>query len=131
MSRSWRWAGVLSTIALVVAIAIGVSVAVVLSALPLDQATLMIDGERVHLPAATGWQAVVVLTVVLLAVMLVALVAIAIAIAAAAFGIAVAAIVAVVTLLFVASPLLLIGWLIWLLARRPSKRAPAGVVAPA
>lgn len=130
-SKGWRWAGVLTTIALVVAIAIGVSIAVVLSALPLDQATVLIDGERIELPAASGWQAVLVLTMVMLAVLLVGLIAVAIAIAATACGVAVAAIVVIVTLLFCASPLLLIGWLIWLLARRPSKPAPNGVAAPA
>ena len=131
MSTAWRWVGVLSTIVLVVAIAIGVSIAVVVSALPLDQATLVIDGERVELPAANGWQAVLALTLALLAVVLAALIAIAIAIAAAAFGVVVAAVVAIVTLLFAASPVLFIAWLIWLLVRRPSKPAPAGVVASA
>lgn len=131
MSTGWRWAGVLAAIALLVAIAIGTAVAVVLSALPFEQATLMIDGERIDLPAASGWQAVLVLTMVMLAVLLAALIAIAIAIAAAAFGVAVAAIVVIVTLLFCASPLFLIGWLIWLLARRPSKPAPTSIAAPA
>ena len=35
------------------------------------------------------------------------------------------------TMLLVASPVLLIGWVVWLLARRPSKPAPTGVVAAA
>ena len=131
MSTGRRWTGVLATIVLVVAIAIGVSFAVLLSILPLDRATLVIDGERVSLPPLGGWQAGLALTMALLAVLLAALIAIVIAVAATAFGIAAAAIVVVVGLLFVASPLLLVGWIVWLIARRPAKPARAGGIVPA
>ena len=119
MNTGWRWTWAVTAIVLVVAIAIGVSVVAVSYALPLDQTTLVIDGERVNLPAVSGWQATLALTLALLAVLLASLIAIAIGIAAAALGVAVAAIVVTLTMLLLASPVLLIGWLIWLLARRP------------
>jgi hypothetical protein len=45
---------------------------------------------------------------------------VAIAVATALFGIAIVVLAVVVTLLLVASPVLLAGWLIWRLARSPS-----------
>jgi len=129
MSTAWRWIGIGALAAIVVATVIGISAAVVLSSIPLDRATLVIDGERVVLPPLSGWQAALALTIVLLAVLLATLIAIAIAIGATVFGVAAAAIIVVLTLLFVASPLLLIGWIVWLLTRRPSRPAPAGIAA--
>ena len=52
MSSGWRWISALAAIVLLVAIAIGVAVAAAWSSLPLDQATLVIDGETVALPRA-------------------------------------------------------------------------------
>jgi hypothetical protein len=131
MSTAWRWTGALAAILLGVALAIGVSAALLLSTLPFDHATLVIDGERVSLPPLSGWQAGLALTVALLAVFLVALVAIVIAIAAAAFGVTAAALVVVASLLLVASPLLLVGWIGWLIARRPAKPTRAGGIVAA
>ena len=126
-----RWIGVPATILLGVAIAIGVSFAVLLSVLPFEQVRLVIDGEQVSLPPLGDWQAALALTIALLAVVVVAVVAIAIAIVAVVFGVVAAALVVAASLLLVASPVLLVGWIVWLAVRRPKKPARAGGMVPA
>jgi hypothetical protein len=128
MSTAWRWIGAATAIVVAVAIAIGISAASVLSSLVLDRVTLVIDGEQIVLPSLSGWQAALAATTALLAVLLATLVAIAIAFGATVFGVAAASIAVLLTLLLVASPLLLIGWIVrmlWLLARRASRPKPA------
>ncbi|MCE9657083.1 MAG: hypothetical protein K8R60_00880 [Burkholderiales bacterium] len=123
MRSGSRWLGVLAAIVLLVAIAIGAAIAAVWTALPLDHATLVIDGETVALPDLAGWPAALALVLAVLAVLLAAVFTVggvAIAIVAAMLGVAVAAVAVVVTLLLFTWPLLLIGWLVWRSARRPS-----------
>jgi len=118
-----RWITSLATILLLVAIAIGAAIVVAWSSLPLDHATLVVDGETVALPSLSGWQAAMALLLAVFAVLVAASVvvgAVAIAVATALFGIAIAMLGIVATLLLVASPLLIVGWLIWRLARGPS-----------
>ena len=122
-SRALRWITSLATIVLLVAIAIGAAIVVAWSSLPLDHATLVVDGETVALPSLSGWQAAMALLLAVFAVLVAASVvvgAVAIAVATALFGIAIAMLGIVATLLLVASPLLIVGWLIWRLARGPS-----------
>jgi len=122
-SRALNWITALATIVLLVALAIGVALAAAWSSLPLDRATVVVDGETVVLPSLGGWQAALALLLAVLAVLAVAIVAVgavAIAVATALFGIAIGVLVVGVTLLLVASPALLVGWLIWRLARGAS-----------
>jgi len=122
-SRTLRWISATATIVVLVALAIGGAIVAVWSSLPLDHATLIVDGETVTLPSLSGWQAALALMLAALAVLVAASVAVgavAIAVATALFGIAIVVLAVVVTLLLVASPVLLAGWLIWRLARSPS-----------
>jgi hypothetical protein len=127
MSTAFRWISALAAIVLLFALLIGCAIAAAWSALPLDQATIVIDGETVSLPSLEGWQAALVLTLAVLAVLVAGIVAaggVAIAIAAAVLGIAVAAITVIVSMLLVASPVLIVGWLVWRLTRGPSTAEP-------
>jgi hypothetical protein len=127
MSKAFRWISALAAIVLLLALVIGCAIAAAWSALPLDQATIVIDDETLSLPSLGGWQAALALTLAVLAVLVAGIVAaggVAIAIAAAVLGIAVAAITVVVSLLLVASPVLIVGWLVWRLARGPSMPGP-------
>ena len=122
-SRAMRWTTALATIILLVAIAIGAALVVAWSAFPLDGATLTVNGETVVLPSLSGWQAAMALMLAVLGVLGLAAVivgAVAIGVAATLFGLAVGALAVVVSLLLFASPVLVIGWLIWRLARTPS-----------
>ncbi|MEO5882105.1 MAG: hypothetical protein ABIQ06_06780 [Caldimonas sp.] len=122
-SRVMRWIVALSAIVLGVAIAIGVAIVAAWSSLPIERAALVLDGESVRLPSLTGWHAALALVLAVFAVLVAAVVtvgAVALALAAALCGILIATLVIVVTLLLVLSPVLLIGWLLWRLARSPS-----------
>ncbi len=91
-SRAMRWITALATIVLLVALAIGVAIVAAWSSLPLDRATLVVDGETVALPSLSGWQAALALMLAVLAVLVAAIVvvgAVAIAVATALFGIAI------------------------------------------
>ena len=122
-SRTMRWITAMAAIVLLVALALGVAIAAAWSSLPLDRATVIIDGETLVLPNLRCWQAALALLLAVLAVLVVAIVtvgAIAIAVATVLFGIAIVVLAVAVTLLLVASPVLLVGWLIWRLARSSS-----------
>jgi hypothetical protein len=122
-NRTWRWINTLATIVLLIAIAIGMALVAAWSSLPLDRATLVVNGETVALPSLSGWPAALALLLAVLAVLVVAIAAVgvvAFAVAIALFGIAIGVLVVGVTLLLVASPVLLVGWLIWRLAHGPS-----------
>ena len=85
-SRAMRWITSLATIVLLVAIAIGAAIVVAWSSLPLDHATLVVDGETVALPSLSGWQAAMALLLAVFAVLVAAIVvvgAVAIAVATA------------------------------------------------
>jgi len=127
----WRWIPLLAATLLLFLIAIGVAVAVAWTMLPLDRATLVVDGETVALPGLSGWQAGLGLTMALFAVVLASVVAIAIAIGVALLGIGAAAIVVALTMVLAASPLLLAGWLIWRMTRPTAKPEPRSLGAPA
>jgi len=91
-SRTLRWISATATIVLLVALAIGGAIVAVWSSLPLDHATLIVDGETVTLPSLSGWQAALALMLAALALLVAAIVAVgavAIAVATALFGIAI------------------------------------------
>jgi hypothetical protein len=123
-SRTWRWINTLATIVLLIAIAIGMALVAAWSSLPLDRATLIVDGETVALPSLSGWPAALALLLAVLAVLVAAIVAVgvvAIAVATLLFGIAIVVSSVGATVLLIASPVLLLAWLIWRLARSPSQ----------
>ncbi len=111
--KTWlRWmlaAGIVIVLAIV-------TVAVMLSYMPYPNATMSIDGETLSLSGLDGWGAAAVLAAAAMALVSFVL-ASALAILAAVLAamltalLAVAAVAAV--LLLLASPLLLIGWLLW------------------
>ena len=118
-----RWLTALTASVLLVALVIGAALAFAWSSLAADGATIVIDGETIALPSLSGGQMAAALGIVVLAVLAAAAVivgAIAIALATALFGLAIGALVTVVTVLLAASPVLLLGWLIWRLSRSPS-----------
>ena len=124
--RSWGWLPIAAAIVLVVAVLMGVGLALAWSHLP--AANISIDGEPVSLPALAGWQAVLafllgVVAVVLAAVLVVGV--LAISIVAALLCVVLVLVWVAVGLLLVFSPVLLLGWLLWRLSRRP----PAPVAA--
>jgi hypothetical protein len=86
----------------------------------LDHMAVTVDGDTLALSGIGGWQAGLLL-VALVAAALIALVAAALAIVLAlglaALGVAIGGLTAIVALVLVASPLLLLGWLIWRLLR--------------
>ena len=115
-----RWFTAMAAAVLLVALAIGAALAFAWSSLPLDRATLVVDGETIALPSLSGGQAAFALVAVVVAVLLTAIVvvgAVGVALATALFGVALAALAVVVTVLLVAWPVLLLGWLIWRLSR--------------
>jgi hypothetical protein len=82
------------------------------------------------LPSLAGWPGALVLVGAMFAALLAIVVAVggvAIAVAAAVFGLAIVGLVVAVLLLLVASPVLLIGGLVWRLTARP-RPAARGVV---
>ena len=124
--KAMRWVTALATVVLGVAIAIGVALVLAWHSLPLDRATIVINGETVALPSLSGGQAALAIALAAFAVLIAAIVVVggvAIALASALFGIAIAGLVAVLTVLLVASPVLVLGWVVWRIVRSPS---PAG-----
>ena len=121
-----RWLAALAALVLLVALAIGAALAAAWSALPPDGATLVIDGETIALPSLSGGQRAAALALVVFAVLVTAAIVVgvvAIVLASVLFGLAISALVSVLTVLLAASPVLLLGWLIWRLSKGP---APAG-----
>jgi hypothetical protein len=128
MNRWWsRAATALALLAMVVAALL----AVAWLAFPLDGTTITIDGETFSLANLSGWQVVAIFAfgvAVALAALLVAAVAVLLALVVAVLGIAVGVLATVASLALVASPFLLIGWLVWRAVRKPR---PAAAVAAA
>ncbi len=123
-----RWLTALAASVLLVALVIGAALAFAWSSLPADGATIVIDGETIALPTLSGGQMAAALALVVVAVLATAAVvvgAVAIALATALFGLAIGALVTVVTVLLAASPVLLLGWLLWRLSRSPAATATA------
>ena len=123
MKTSFPWGRLLaSTLLLATVVVIGLGV-FAWSTLPLDHTTINMDGDIVSLSNLGGWQAMLLVAglfvAALVAVIVVALL-ILLALASAAIGILVAIGTTLATLVVVASPLLLVLWLLWR-ALRPSR----------
>jgi hypothetical protein len=121
-------------VALVGGVLIVVSVALLALALsygPYPDANIFIDGDALSLHGLDGWAAVFVFTAAALAivgfaiaVVLGVLASLAVAVVVALLGLGAAAVV----LLVLASPVLLVGWLIWR-ALRPSQPSTGAALA--
>jgi len=121
MKRVWS---ILGWMSLVLVVIIGASIAALWLALPLDGTTISIDGERFALANLSGGE----LALAFVAAILASLVALAIGalaavlgLAAGAIGIGLGAFAAVAALAIVASPFLLVAWLVWWAMRRRSR----------
>jgi hypothetical protein len=101
-------------------------------AAPLDGATLSINGEQFTFTRLQGGEWLLAVGAVLLAMLVLLLVvpfAVIVPLLCAAFGIAVAVCVVVGVAALLLSPLLLLVWLVWRLARSPSAaRGPGATI---
>ncbi len=96
--------------------------------------TITIDGEVIRLGAVQGGHVAAVGALAVLAVlvlMFAAALAVVVAVAAAILGTAIAALTTIVSLAIVASPFILIGWLVWRATRRDAPPAGDRVSEPA
>ncbi len=129
MKRGFGWARALMALILFALVALVILLCLCGSLLPLGHITVAIDGDTISLSGISGWQAALVITALavgVLLVLVVAALAVVFALGVAAIGGALGLLVAVVTLALLTSPLLLVGWLIWRLARpAPRHRAAA------
>jgi hypothetical protein len=106
---------------LVLVLVIGAAIAVLWLALPLDGTTITIDGESFSLSNLTGGElalAFVAAILASLAALAIGVLAAALGIVAGAIGIGLGVLVAVAALAIVATPFLLVGWLVWRATRR-------------
>jgi hypothetical protein len=90
--------------------------------IPLDHVSIVIDGERIEVPplGPGHWLVASIVMLLVLAVLAVIVpVAIALGLVAPLALLALALIAAVVLAAAALSPLLLFGWLVWRIARRP------------
>jgi hypothetical protein len=126
--RFGGWVRTLATLFLMAFSAIVVAIALAWSALPLDHATILIDGETIQLSGIDGWHAALVIAtagVGVLIALIVGALAVVFGLLAAALAILVALVIVMATLALVASPLLLIVWAIWRIARPAHDPRPA------
>jgi hypothetical protein len=119
MNRWWsRAAAALLLLTLVVVAALTVAWAM----LPLDGTTITVDGESFSLGSLSGGQLVAAFVIAIVATitaLLVAAFAVVVSLVVAVFGVSIGIFAAAASLALVASPLLLIGWLVWRAVRRP------------
>ena len=123
MRRVWP---VLGWMMLVLIVVIGAAIAVLWMALPLDAATITIDGERFSLANLSGGElalAFVAAILASLAALAIGALAALLGVVAGAFGIGLGVLAAVSALAIVASPFILVGWLVW----RAVRRRPAAI----
>ena len=130
MKPVWSILGWLS-LALVAIVA--ATIAVLWLALPLEGASITIDGETFSLANLSRGQlalAFVAAVLASLAALAIGALATVLGLLASAIGIGLGVLAAVAALALVASPLLLVGWLVWLVARRrPRAAAPTTATA--
>ena len=128
MNTGFAWGRAIAMALLLAFVAIVVGMAVAWSFLPLDHTTITIDDETVRLSGIDGWRIAVVIAAasagVLIALIIGAL-AVVFGLLAAALSIAVALAIVVATLALVASPVLVLAWAIWRVARPSNPGRPA------
>nr|HET7858138.1 hypothetical protein [Caldimonas sp.] len=119
MKRVWS---ILGWMTLVVALILGATIAALWLALPLDGTTISIDGETFSLANLSGGELALAFVAAVLASLLalaIGALAAVLGLAAGAIGIGLGILAAVAALALVASPFLLIGWLVWRAVRGP------------
>jgi hypothetical protein len=125
MRRAARIMLVLMSVgAVLVALAIG---AALVWGVPLDHVSVVIDGERIEVPplGPGHWLVASIVMLLVLAVLAVVVpLAIAFGLVAPLALLALALIAAAVLAAATLSPLLLFGWLVWRIARRPRAGTP-------
>jgi hypothetical protein len=124
MKRVWSILGWMSLVLVIVVAAI---VAALWLALPLVSTTISIDGESFSLANLSGGElalAFVAAVLASLAALAVGALATALGLAAGALGIGIGLLVTVAVLALLASPFLVVGWLVWRAARRPRALPP-------
>jgi hypothetical protein len=122
------WGRVAAALLLLLLFAIAVVLAFIWSLSSLDHMAITVDGETLALSGISGWHAallVMALVVAALLALVVATLAVVLVLGIAALGVAIGGFTAVAALALVASPLLLIGWLIWRLLRPAPVSRPA------
>ena len=124
MKRVWPILGWMSLVLVIVVAAI---VAALWLALPLVSTTISIDGESFSLANLSGGElalAFVAAVLASLAALAVGALATALGLAAGALGIGIGLLATVAVLALLASPFLVVGWLVWRAARRPRALPP-------
>ena len=124
MKRVWSILGWMSLVLVIVVAAI---VAALWLALPLVSTTISIDGESFSLANLSGGElaiAFVAAVLASLAALAVGALATALGLAAGALGIGIGLLATVAVLALLASPFLVVGWLVWRAARRPRALPP-------
>ena len=122
-----RWWSRVAAALLVLAVVIAAGITLAWNALPLDGTTIWIDGESFSLATLSGGHALAVFAIaliVVLAALVLAALGVVIGLAAAALGIAVGVLATAASLALVASPFLLVGWLVWRAFRKPAANGP-------
>jgi len=124
MKRVWSILGWMSLVLVIVVAAI---VAALWLALPLVSTTISIDGESFSLANLSGGElalAFVAAVLASLAALAVGALATALGLAAGALGIGIGLLATVAVLALLASPFLLVGWLVWRAAHRRPRTLP-------
>ena len=127
MKRVWSILGWMSLVLVIVVAAI---VAALWLALPLVSTTISIDGESFSLANLSGGElalAFVAAVLASLAALAVGALATALGLAAGALGIGIGLLATVAVLALLASPFLVVGWLVWRAARRPRALPPTAI----
>ena len=120
MSHRFAWGRALATSFLLAFVAVVVALTLAWAMIPLDHTTITIDDETVRLSRIEGWRAALVIAAAsagVLIALVVAALAIVFGLLAAAFSIALALAIVIATLALVASPVLVVVWAIWRVAR--------------
>jgi hypothetical protein len=128
-----RWWSRVAVALLLLAVVVAAVLAVSLYALPLDGTTVTVDGETFSLANVSASQAVAAFAIAVVATvvgLIIAALAIAFALLVAALGIGIGLLATVASLALVASPFLLLGWLVWRAVRAPRRTSPS-TAAPA
>jgi hypothetical protein len=129
MKKTFGWGRVFATLFLVALLALVTLLALGWAALPLEHTTITIDGETIALSGIEGWRVALLVVALAVAVLLglaIAALAVVFGFGVAVLGVVVALVAVLASLALVASPLLFIGWLLWLLVR-PARRSGAAV----
>jgi hypothetical protein len=120
MNKGFAWGSVFAVLLLCALVALVTVLALVWAALPLEHTTITVDGRTIALSGIEGWRAALAIAAAVFAVfmaLVVAALVVVFAVGVALLGIVVSTLAVLASLALAASPLVLIGWLIWRLVR--------------